>query len=63
MTPAITLFVAVFAVLMFLAPLGVWNRLIKMHRDAEKRAKEQAERQEKTNKLLTLIANELSRRV
>lgn len=63
MTAPIALVIFVFAVLMFLAPLGIWNRLIKMHRDAEKRAKEQAERQEKTNKLLTLIANELSRRV
>lgn len=56
------LFVVVLAFLFAVAPLGNWNRLIKIHRDNEKRAKEILAALEKTNKLLGFIANETTKR-
>lgn len=56
------LFVVVLAFLFAVAPLGIWNRLIKIHRDNEKRAKELLAALEKTNKLLGFIANETTKR-
>lgn len=56
------LFVVVLAFLFAVAPLGIWNRLIKIHRDNEKRAKEILAALEKTNKLLGFIANETTKR-
>ena len=58
----IGLFVVVLAFLFAVAPLGIWNRLIKIHRDNEKRAKEILAALEKTNKLLGFIANETTKR-
>lgn len=43
----------VFALLMFLAPLGIWNRLIKLHRDQEANAKTISDR---LDKLINLTA-------
>lgn len=58
----IGLFVVVLAFLFAVAPLGIWNRLIKIHRDNGKRAKEILAALEKTNKLLGFIANETTKR-
>ena len=58
MEGGIGLFVVVFAFLYAVAPLGIWNRLIKIHRDNEKRTREILAALEKTNKLLGIIANE-----
>lgn len=50
----------VFALLMFLAPLGIWNRLIKLHRDQETHAKAAAANSkavaDRLDKLINLTA-------
>ena len=58
----IGLFVVVLAFLFAVSPLGIWNRLIKIHWDNEKRAKELLAAIETTNKLLGFIANETTKR-
>ena len=54
--------VVVFAILLAIAPLGIWNRLIKIHRDNEKRAKELHDQLEKMQKMMSFMANELTKR-
>lgn len=53
------LFLVVFAFLIAAAPIGIWNRLIKIHQDNEKRAKEILEELENVNESLELIANKI----
>lgn len=62
MSGGIALFVVVFAILLAIAPLGIWNRLIKIHRDNEKRAKELHDQLEKMQKMMSFMANELTKR-
>ena len=62
MSGGIALFVVVFAILLAIAPLGIWNRLIKIHRDNEKRAKELQHQLEKMQKMMSFMANELTKR-
>ncbi len=62
MSGGIALVVVVFAILLAIAPLGIWNRLIKIHRDNEKRAKELHDQLEKMQKMMSFMANELTKR-
>lgn len=62
MSGGIALVVVVFAILLAIAPLGIWNRLIKIHRDNEKRAKELHDQPEKMQKMMSFMANELTKR-
>lgn len=62
MSGGIALFVVVFAILLAIAPLGIWNRLIKIHRDNEKQAKELHDQLEKMQKMMSFMANELTKR-
>ena len=62
MSAGIALVVVVFAILLAIAPLGIWNRLIKIHRDNEKRAKELHDQLEKMQKMMSFMANELTKR-
>lgn len=57
-----SLFLLLICVLLIVAPLGIWNRLIKIHRDNERHAKETLAALEKLNKTLLYIANEVSKR-
>lgn len=61
MSGGIALVVVVFAILLAIAPLGIWNRLIKIHRDNEKRAKELHDQLEKMQKMMSFMANELTK--
>ena len=61
MSAGIALVVVVFSILLAIAPLGIWNRLIKIHRDNEKRAKELHDQLEKMQKMMSFMANELTK--
>lgn len=51
----VILLAAVFALLLFIAPLGIWNRLIKIHRDLQASEKAAAERHAKALSLLAQL--------
>jgi len=57
MSPFVALFVAIFAVLMFIAPLGIWNRLIKINQEQKAHNKYIEEKLKRINELLDVLTS------
>jgi len=57
MSPFIALFVAIFAVLMFIAPLGIWNRLIRINQEQKAHNKYVEKKIDRIKELLDILTS------